>query len=88
MGMKTTFLVQTFVLKRKRLAPGDREVASTGSGAESGALKKAEAMVARLPSTAALKWWPTTRPASCRAQRPSIIAARCRTTLPRGLKGG
>ncbi len=51
MGMKTTFVVQTFVLKRKRLSPGDREVAPT----ESGALKKAQAMAARLPGTAALK---------------------------------
>ena len=51
MGLKTTFVVQTFVLKRKRLSPGDREVAPT----ESGALKKAEAMATRLPGTAALK---------------------------------
>ena len=51
MGMKTTFVVQTFVVKRKRLVPGDREVAPT----ESGALKKAEAMSARMPGTAALK---------------------------------
>lgn len=51
MAFKTTFLVQTFVLKRKRLTPGDREVAVT----ESGALKKAEAMAARFPGTAALK---------------------------------
>ena len=51
MGMKTTFVVQTFVVKRKRLLPGDREVAPT----ESGALKKAEAMSARMPGTAALK---------------------------------
>jgi len=32
MAMKTTFLVQTFVIKRKRLVPGDREVAPTESG--------------------------------------------------------
>ncbi|MCJ2006435.1 hypothetical protein MKK70_11845 [Methylobacterium sp. E-041] len=51
MGMKTTFVVQTFVVKRKRLVPGDREVAPT----ESGALKKAEAMSGRMPGTAALK---------------------------------
>lgn len=51
MALKTTFLVQTFVIKRKRLVPGDREVAPT----ESGALKKAEAMAARLPGTAAVK---------------------------------
>ncbi|MBX9933083.1 MAG: hypothetical protein K2Y56_16350 [Methylobacterium sp.] len=51
MTMKTTFVVQTFVIKRKRLVPGDREVSPT----ESGALKKAEAMAGRLPGTAALK---------------------------------
>ncbi|MCE4225408.1 hypothetical protein HCU64_16755 [Methylobacterium sp. C25] len=51
MAMKTTFLVQTFIEKRKRLQPGDREITPT----ESGALKKAEAMAARLPGTAALK---------------------------------
>lgn len=36
---------------RKRLVPGDREVAHT----ESRALKKAEAMAARIPGAAALK---------------------------------
>ena len=51
MALKTTFVVQTFVIKRKRLVPGDREVAST----ESGALKKAGAMATRMPGTAALK---------------------------------
>lgn len=51
MTLKTTFIVQTFELKRKRLVPGAREVAPT----ESGALKKAEAMAGRLPGTAALK---------------------------------
>jgi len=51
MALKTTFLVQTFVIKRKRLVPGDREVAPT----ESGALKKAEAMAGRLPGTAAIR---------------------------------
>ncbi|MDR7035995.1 MULTISPECIES: hypothetical protein [Methylobacterium] len=51
MAMKTTYVVQTFVLKRKRLTPGDREV----TGTESGALKKAEAMAGRFPGTAALK---------------------------------
>ena len=51
MSMKTTFVVQTFVVKRKRLVPGDREVAPT----EGGALKKAQAMAARMPGTAALK---------------------------------
>ncbi|SFG60182.1 hypothetical protein [Methylobacterium gossipiicola] len=51
MALKTTFLVQTFVIKRKRLVPGDRELAPT----ESGALKKAEAMAGRMPGTAAIK---------------------------------
>ncbi|GJE42104.1 hypothetical protein [Methylobacterium soli] len=51
MAMRTTFLVQTFVVKRKRLVPGDRELAPT----ESGARKKAEAMAARMPGTAALR---------------------------------
>ena len=51
MGMKTTFVVQTFTIKRKRLIPGDRELAPT----EHGALKKAEAMSGRMPGTAALK---------------------------------
>ncbi|WP_375454122.1 hypothetical protein [uncultured Methylobacterium sp.] len=51
MGMKMTFTLQTFAIKRKRLVPGDREVAPT----ESGALKKAQAMAGRMPGTAALK---------------------------------
>ncbi|OHV16418.1 hypothetical protein [Methylorubrum extorquens] len=51
MAMKTTFLVQTFVLKRKRLVPGDRQVSTTSSAA----LKRAEAMAARMPGTAALQ---------------------------------
>lgn len=51
MTLKTTFVVQTFVMKRNRLTPGDREV----TGTESGALKKAQAMAARLPGTAALR---------------------------------
>ena len=51
MAMKTTFVVQTFVVKRKRLVPGDREVTTS----ENGALKKAEAMAGRLPGTAALR---------------------------------
>ncbi|MCP1550737.1 hypothetical protein J2W76_003982 [Methylorubrum zatmanii] len=49
--MRTTFLVQTFVLKRKRLIPGDRQVSTTSSAA----LKRAEAMAARMPGTAALQ---------------------------------
>ena len=51
MGMKTTFLVQTFVIKRKRLGPGERQLAPT----ESGAMKRAEAMAGRMPGTAALR---------------------------------
>lgn len=51
MAIKTTFLVQTFTIKRKRLVPGDRELAPT----EFGALKKAEAMAGRMPGTAAIK---------------------------------
>ncbi|WP_026597291.1 hypothetical protein [Methylobacterium sp. 77] len=51
MTIKTTFLVQTFTIKRKRLVPGDREIAPT----EFGALKKAEAMASRMPGTAAMK---------------------------------
>ncbi|RVU13193.1 hypothetical protein [Methylobacterium oryzihabitans] len=51
MPMKTTFLVQTFEIHRKRLRPGLRDVAPT----ESGALKRAEAMAKRMPGTAALK---------------------------------
>ena len=51
MTMRTTFLVQTFVLKRKRLIPGDRQVSQSGSGA----LKRAEAMASRMPGTAAIQ---------------------------------
>lgn len=51
MAMKTTFLVQTFVLKRKRLIPGDRQISPTSNGA----MKRAEAMATRMPGTAALQ---------------------------------
>ena len=51
MAMKTTYLVQTFSIHRKRLKPDRPEPAAT----ESGALKKAEAMAGRMPGTAALK---------------------------------
>ncbi|GLS45565.1 hypothetical protein [Methylobacterium brachythecii] len=51
MAIKTTYLLQTFVIKRKRLVPGDREMAPT----ESGAQKKAEAMAKRIPGTAAIR---------------------------------
>ncbi|MGU3539948.1 hypothetical protein [Methylobacterium sp. A54F] len=51
MAMKMSYLVQTFVLKRKRLGPGERQIAPT----ENGALKRAEAMAGRLPGTAAIR---------------------------------
>ena len=51
MGMKTSFLVQPFELKRKRLTPSRQEPAPT----ESAARKRAEAMASRLPGTAAIK---------------------------------
>ncbi len=51
MAMKTTYLVQTFSLHRKRLRPDRPEPALS----EHGALKKAEIMAARLPGTAALR---------------------------------
>ena len=51
MAMKTSYVVQTFKVVRKRLVPGDREATTT----ESGAVKKASAMVPRVPGTAALK---------------------------------
>ena len=51
MTMRTTFLVQTFAVKRKRLIPGDRQVLASGSGA----LKRAEAMAERMPGTTVLQ---------------------------------
>ncbi len=51
MTLRTTFLVQTFELKRKRLVPGQREIAPTDSGAR----KKAQAIAGRQPGAAALK---------------------------------
>lgn len=51
MALKTTFLVQPFELHRKRLRPTRQEPAQS----EFGALKKAEALAARLPGAAALK---------------------------------
>ncbi|UHC16086.1 hypothetical protein LRS73_27015 [Methylobacterium currus] len=51
MEMRTTFMVQTFEIHRKRLRPGNRDVAPT----ESGALKRAEAIARRMPCTAALR---------------------------------
>ena len=50
MTLKTTIIVQSFVIKRKRLVPGDREVAAT----ESGARKKAAALASRLPGAAVI----------------------------------
>lgn len=51
MAMKISYVVQPFELHRKRLRPARQEPAST----ESGALKKAEALAARMPGAAALK---------------------------------
>ncbi|WP_018260004.1 hypothetical protein [Methylobacterium sp. WSM2598] len=51
MAMRTTFVVQTFEVHRKKLRPGVRDVAPT----ESGALKRAEAIAGRQPGAAALK---------------------------------
>jgi hypothetical protein len=51
MALKTTFIVQTFELKRKRLVPAAKEVVGT----ESGALKRAQADAGRAPGAAALK---------------------------------
>ncbi|MCF4130186.1 hypothetical protein [Methylobacterium sp. SyP6R] len=51
MGMRTTFMVQTFEINRKRLRPGSRDVAPT----ESEALNRAEAIARRVPGTAALR---------------------------------
>jgi len=48
--LKTTIIVQSFVIKRKRLVPGDREVAAT----ESGARKKAAALAGRHPGAAVI----------------------------------
>ncbi|GJD99883.1 hypothetical protein [Methylobacterium isbiliense] len=51
MAMRTTFVVQTFEVHRKKLRPGQRDVAPT----ESGALKRAEAVAARMPGAVALR---------------------------------
>jgi hypothetical protein len=51
MGMRTTFMVQTFEAHRKKLRPGQRDVAPT----ESGALKRAEAIAGRMPGSTALR---------------------------------
>ena len=51
MALKTTFVVQPFELYRNRLRPARQEPAQS----EFGALKKAEALAARMPGAAALK---------------------------------
>ena len=51
MAMRTTYVVQTFEVHRKKLRPGQRDVAPT----ESGALKRAEAIAGRQPGSAALR---------------------------------
>ncbi|MHB2207283.1 hypothetical protein [Methylobacterium sp. CM6257] len=51
MTFRTTFVVQPFELHRNRLRPARQEPAQS----EFGALKKAEALAARMPGAAALK---------------------------------
>ena len=51
MTMRTSYVVQPFEVKRKRLVPGRQEAAPT----ESGAVKRAEGMATRLLGTAAIK---------------------------------
>ncbi len=51
MALKTSYVVQTFELKRKRLVPGDRQLVDTDHGAR----KRAEAVSGRKPGAAALK---------------------------------
>ncbi len=51
MGMRMTFMVQTFEIHRKRLRPGNRDVAPT----ENDTLKRAEAIAGRMPGAAALR---------------------------------
>lgn len=50
MANKTTFIVQAFERKRGRLVPGAKDVAPT----ENGAIKRAEALVTRMPGSAAI----------------------------------
>jgi hypothetical protein len=50
MATKTIFVVQTFILKRKRLSPGAQEAVAT----QSSALKKAEILATRNPGAAAI----------------------------------
>jgi hypothetical protein len=51
MAFRTTHVVQAFVMKRGRLALGQKDVAPT----EAGALKRAEALASRTPGAAAIK---------------------------------
>lgn len=51
MTLKTSFVVQPFEIHRNRLRPARQEPAQS----EFGALKKAEALAARMPGAAALK---------------------------------
>ena len=51
MTQRTRYVVQPFELRRHRLTPTRQEATATGSGA----LKRAEAMAARLPGTLALR---------------------------------
>lgn len=51
MASKTTFMVQAFVMKRGRLAPGDRDVAPS----DNGAIKRAKAWSERCKGAIALK---------------------------------
>jgi hypothetical protein len=51
MATATTYVIQTFELRRKQLVPGTRDVAPTGSGA----LKRAQAIASRMPGAAAIK---------------------------------
>lgn len=51
MAQRTTFVVQSFEHVRKRLTATARDLAPT----ESGALKRAEAIAARLPGAAAIR---------------------------------
>ena len=50
MTLKTSFVVQPFEMHRNRLRPARQEPAQS----EFGALKKAEALAARMPGAAAL----------------------------------
>jgi hypothetical protein len=50
MANKTTYIVQAFEKRRGRLVPGARDVAPS----ENGALKRAEALAARVPGSAAI----------------------------------